>query len=101
MTPHTVCQWFEQVPELLLEGGWNQKVDQKGALCSRKCPWGGQLLRLRAEVAVQDMPRNPAELLVRPEVRAIYGRSGPKAPGKRTRRHEDKMISLHTLYIDL
>lgn len=58
MTPHTVCQWFEQLPELLLEGGWNKKVEEpNGELCHRKCPWGGQLLRLCTEISVQDMPQ--------------------------------------------
>lgn len=49
------------------------------------CPWGGELLRLRVEVQammwcgrwgaaqVENVPENRAQLLVRPEVRALFG----------------------------
>eukprot|EP00435_Cladocopium_sp_Y103_P044800 s1636_g12.t1 len=72
--PSRVEEWFQQVPHLILEEGWETVMDGNGLLQRSRCPWGGSLLKLKVEVTVEEALENPAHLLVRPEVRALHRR---------------------------
>ena len=75
MQPYHIEDWLELVPHLTVEAGWNSYMDDGRAsnLCHCECPWGGELLRIRVEVYVEQLLEKPSDLLVRPEVRAYYG----------------------------
>jgi len=74
MQPYHIEDWLEMVPHLTLESGWNSYMDDGHSnLCHCECPWGGELLRIRAEVHVEQLLEKPSDLLVRPEVRAYFG----------------------------
>eukprot|EP00434_Breviolum_minutum_P025967 symbB.v1.2.022956.t2/scaffold2070.1/size90664/4 len=70
MQPYHIEDWLELVPHLTLEAGWNSYMDDGRAsnLCHCECPWGGELLRIRVEVHVEQLLEKPSDLLVRPEV---------------------------------
>lgn len=73
--PGRIEEWFQQVPEVLLEEGWEAEIEQPScSLCHCEAPWGGSLIRIRLEVQLENPPENPAMLLVRPEVRALQGK---------------------------
>jgi len=74
-TPSRVEDWFQLVPHLVWEEGWEVLIDQpkSGTFFHCDCPWGGELLKIRVEVSVENPPENPAHLLLRPEVRALFG----------------------------
>lgn len=74
-TPCRVEEWFQQVPHLIWEEGWEPLMDSsRSSLWRCDCPWGGELLRIRVEVYVDNVPENFSYLLVRPEIRAWFGR---------------------------
>eukprot|EP00913_Durusdinium_trenchii_P001327 g1225.t1 len=59
------------VPHLIWEEGWEPLMDSsRSSLWRCDCPWGGELLRIRVEVYVDNVPENFSYLLVRPEIRA-------------------------------
>lgn len=72
--PTRVEEWFQHVPHLILEEGWETVIDGNGLLQRSWCPWGGALLKLKVEVMVEEALETPAHLLVRPEVRALHRR---------------------------
>lgn len=73
-SPCRVEEWFQLVPQLICEEGWDVLIDgAKSCLLHCDCPWGGELLKIRVDAHVENVPENPSHLLVRPEVRALYG----------------------------
>lgn len=75
--PSRAEEWFQLVPHLILEEGWETVMDGHGGHGSLQrswCPWGGALLKLKVQVMVEEALETPAHLLVRPEVRALHRR---------------------------
>lgn len=73
-SPCRVEEWFQMVPQLICQEGWEVLIDRaKSSLLHCECPWGGELLKIRVDAHVENVLENPSHLLVRPEVRALYG----------------------------
>lgn len=73
-SPCRVEEWFQMVPQLICQEGWEVLIDRaKSSLLHCECPWGGELLKIRVDAHVENVLENPPHLLVRPEVRALYG----------------------------
>ena len=70
--PENMEEWCKLVPNLLSEDGWQAVLqDPSSAMLHRCCPWGGSLVKfVLRDMLIQDPPDDPADVLVRPEVRA-------------------------------
>lgn len=84
--PSAVESWFEALPQLLSDAGWEVEVTRPQASLSHcHCPWGGKLIRVTVSgIAVEDPPVNKSYVMVRPETCAIFegGLLEHQAPGE-------------------
>ena len=72
--PGRIEDWLEGVPHLTSDAGWQTCMGtQHGNLCHCESPWTGALLRIRAEVHVEQWLENTAELFVHRELVAQHG----------------------------
>ncbi|CAE7341923.1 unnamed protein product [Symbiodinium natans] len=72
--PCNVVQWFEQVPQLLSEHGWDSAVrgcSKGSSLTYCECPWGGQLVRFSFKSVPMQNVEDPSRSMVRPETRQL------------------------------
>lgn len=62
------------MPNLLETNGWTVALTTaEAALMHSSCAWGGHLLKFELkDLAIQNAPEDPAQILVRPEVRALH-----------------------------
>ncbi|CAK8985856.1 unnamed protein product [Durusdinium trenchii] len=72
--PESVEEWCLLMPNLLETNGWTVALTTaEAALMHSSCAWGGHLLKFELkDLAIQNAPEDPAQILVRPEVRALH-----------------------------
>ncbi|CAK9047962.1 unnamed protein product [Durusdinium trenchii] len=74
LRPESVEDWCQLMPHLLEENGWNKAmVTSDAALMNTSCPWGGHLIKFELkEITIHEAPADPANVMVRPEVRSLH-----------------------------
>mmetsp|Transcript_33312 Transcript_33312/g.68688 ORF Transcript_33312/g.68688 Transcript_33312/m.68688 type:complete len:425 (+) Transcript_33312:61-1335(+) len=77
MEPRNVEEWFDFVPDLLLDDCWVEvdiaQHSAKAAIYHCECQWGGHLVKfVLSGVVVRNPPLIKSHALVRPEIRALH-----------------------------
>ena len=77
--PEAVEEWFQLMPNLLSSEGWAVALARpKANLSHTACPWGGHLIRFNLkDLTIQNPPEKTCNILVRPEVRALFQKVCP------------------------
>eukprot|EP00434_Breviolum_minutum_P006348 symbB.v1.2.005601.t1/scaffold326.1/size228935/23 len=65
--------WLNFASQCMSDEQWEVAATTREAILShRSCPWGGHLIKLECRsVFIQNAPKDPCDLFVRPEVRAM------------------------------
>jgi len=99
--PRSVEDWFQLVPNLLAETGWDAEVDSwQTNLSHAACPWGGRLVKvILSDVEVRDAPEKKSYMLVRPELFATDADTAAtratRAPGEVVLRRPRRSWGIH------
>ncbi|CAK9108111.1 unnamed protein product [Durusdinium trenchii] len=72
--PESVEEWCLLMPNLFEVNDWTVALTTaEAALMHSSCAWGGHLLKFELkDLTIQNAPEDPAQILVRPEVRALH-----------------------------